>query len=355
MRIALLAHARQPVARPFMGGMEAHAWHLAAGLTARGHDVTLFASGDSDPRFRIDPVLPAAQERAFPGREHRGDPDLVGHVDAGYAAACDRIAAGGYDVVHNNALSRLPLERRRTARVPTVTSLHTPPYDALRWFVYDSPAPGHRITATSQAHLAQWWPEGAPPEASVLHNGIEPAAWPFVPRGDGSAAWSGRIAPVKGAHRAVEAARLAGVPLTLFGPIEEQDYWEARVKPLVNGPVRYGGHLDDRALAAEIGRASVFLFTPLWDEPFGLTAVEAMACGLPVAATDRGAAREVLGEAGQLAPPGDAVALAEALRGALMVDRSVPRARVLRLFTHDRWLDGCEVLYAAARASAAAA
>lgn len=355
MRIALLAHARQPVARPFRGGMEAHSWHLADGLAARGHDVTLFASGDSDPRFVLDPVLPEHHERTFPGREHQGDPRLVAHLDAGYAAACDRIAAGGFDVLHNNSLSRLPLERRRTARVPTVTSLHAPPYDALRWFVHDSPAHGHRITVTSRAQLGAWWPEGAPPEASVLHNGIDPAAWPYQARGDGSAAWCGRIAAVKGTHRAVAAARRAGVPLTLFGPIEEPEYWEAAVAPLVGGPVRYGGHLDDRALAGEIARASVFLFTPCWDEPFGLTAVEAMACGLPVAATDRGAAREVVGEAGALAPPDDEAALVEAIGAALAVPRTVPRARILRLFTRDLWLDRCEALYAAVRASAAGA
>ncbi|MGU3330985.1 glycosyltransferase, partial [Methylobacterium mesophilicum] len=82
MRIALLAHIRHPVAPPFTGGMEAHSWHLAEGLAARGHDVVLFASGDSDPRFAIDAVVPMHHERVFPGLEHRGDPGLRAHVDA---------------------------------------------------------------------------------------------------------------------------------------------------------------------------------------------------------------------------------------------------------------------------------
>ncbi len=350
MRIALLAHARQPVARPFMGGMEAHGWHLAEGLRARGHDIVLFASGDSDPRFALDPVLPEHHERTFPGREHLSDPGLVAHVDAGYAAACDRIAAGGFDVLHNNSLSRLPLERRRTQRMPTVTSLHVPPYDALRGFVHASPAPTHRITVTSRTQYDAWWPDGGPREASVLHNGIDPAAWPYRERGDGTAAWCGRIAAIKGTHRAIDAARRAGVPLTLFGPIEEPDYWRDRIAPSLGGPIRYGGHLDDRALADAIGGASVFLFTPCWDEPFGLVAIEAMACGLPVAGIDRGAAREVVGEAGVLASAEDGAALAAAVGAALAIPRSVPRARVMRLFTRDLWLDRCEALYAEARA-----
>jgi len=350
VRIALLAHLRHPIAPPFAGGLEAYTWHLAEGLMARGHEVVLFAAGDSDPRFSIDPVIPVHHERSFPGLEHRGDPGLKAHVDAGYAAACDRIAAGGFDVLHNNSLSRLPLERRRTAAVPTVTSLHVPPYDALRWCVHDSVTPGHRITVTSRAQAQAWWPDGAPPEVSVLHNGIDPALWPYQAHGDGSAVWCGRIAPIKGTHLAVRAARRAGLPLTLFGPIEEPDYWETQVAPFIGGPIRYGGHLGGPALAQEIGRASVFLFTPCWDEPFGLVAVEAMACGLPVAGFVRGAAAEVVGEAGCLVSPEDEAALAQAIGTALTVPRTVPHARVHRLFTRDLWLDRCEALYAGARA-----
>nr|WP_277998596.1 glycosyltransferase [Sphingomonas liriopis] len=325
--------------------MEAHCWQLTAGLQARGHDVTLFAAGDSDPRFRIDPVVPEHYERVFPWAEHRGSAPLIAHLDAGYAAACDRIAAGGFDVVHNNSLHRFPIEPRRTAVTPTVTSLHVPPYDALHWFVRASATPGHRLTVTSAPQLAAWWPEGAPAEASVLHNGIDPAAWPFVRQGDGSAVWCGRVTPNKGTHCAVQAARAAGVPLTLFGPIEDPDYWAAEVEPLLGPDVRYGGHLAGDALAAELGRASVFLFTPCWDEPFGLVAAEAMACGLPVAAFDAGAAREVIGEAGAFAPAGDVAGLAEAIRVALSLPRAASRQRVERLFTRDRWLDRCEALY----------
>ena len=352
MRIALLAHVRQRIAPPFMGGMEAHSWHLADGLRARGHDVTLFAPGDSDPRFAIDPVLGEHYERTFPWAEHKGSAPLIAHVDAGYAAACDRIAAGGFDVVHNNSLHRFPLERRRTDVVPTVTSLHVPPFDALHGFVTASPAPRHRLTVTSASQRRAWWPGGAPREASVLHNGVDPAAWPFVPTGDGSAAWCGRITFNKGPHIAVEAAHLAGIPLTLFGPIEDPAYHAARIAPLLGGGIRHAGHLTGAALAAAIGRASVFLFTPLWDEPFGLVAIEAMACGLPVAAIAMGAAREVVGEAGAFAPSDDVPALAQAIGAALSIPRTVPRERIERLYTRDRWLDRCEALYAEARTGA---
>jgi len=348
MRIAILGHVRQRIAEPFAGGMEAHCWHLAAGLQDRGHDVVLFASGDSDPRFALDPVLPEHYERTFPWAEHRGTAPLIAHVDAGYAAACDRIALGGFDVVHNNSLHRFPLEQRRTAAVPTVTSLHVPPYDALHWFVAQSPAPHHRLTVTSAGQRRAWWPQGAPPEVSVLHNGIDVARWPYVPHGNGEAVWCGRITPNKGPHLAAQAARAAGIRLTLFGAIEDPDYHAAEVAPLLGDVVAYGGHRDAAALAAELGRASLFVFTPCWDEPFGLVAAEAMACGLPVAAFDMGAAREVVGEAGVFAPPGDVAALAGAMRAAMAIPPDVPHARVMRLFTHEAWLDRCEALYRAA-------
>lgn len=346
MRIALLAHVRQPIAEPFMGGMEAHSWHLAEGLRSRGYEVVLFASGDSDSRFTLDPVLAEHYERTFPWAEHRGSAPLIAHVDAGYAEACDRIEAGGFDFVHNNSLHRFPLHRARIGAMPTVTSLHVPPFDALHWFVKDSAGPVHRLTVTSQGQLHAWWPDRVPAEASVLYNGIDPAVWPFRADGDGSAVWCGRITPNKGTHLAVQAAERCGIPLTLFGTIEDPVYWETEVRPRIKGGIRYGGHLHAAALAPELARASVFLFTPCWDEPFGLVAIEAMACGLPIASTDRGAAREVVAEAGVFAPADDVAALADAIPAAMAIDRRVPRLRVMELFTRDIWLDGCERLYA---------
>lgn len=345
MRIAVLAHVRQRIAHPFAGGMESHCWHLAAGLQSRGHDVVLFASGDSDPRFTIDPVLDEHYERTFPWAEHRGSAPLIAHLDRGYEAACDRIATGGFDVVHNNSLHRFALEPRRTAVVPTVTSLHVPPYDALQWFVDASIAATHRLTVTSARQLRAWFPQGAPPQVSVLHNGIDPALWPFVAQGDGTAAWCGRITPNKGPHLAIQAAMTAGIPLSLYGPVEDPPYWRAMVEPLLGGTIRYGGHLSPSELAREIGKASVFLFTPCWDEPFGLVAIEAMSCGLPVAAFDEGAAREVIGQAGHFAAPGDVAGLAGAIVAALTIPRIDARRQVEERFTRERWIERCEDLY----------
>ncbi|RYJ03568.1 MAG: glycosyltransferase, partial [Acetobacteraceae bacterium] len=207
-------------------------------------------------------------------------------------------------------------------------------------------------TVTSASQMKAWWPDDTPEEVSVLHNGIDLAAWPYQEHGDGSAAWCGRITPNKGTHLAAEAARRAGLPLTIFGTIEDPAYWQEQVAPLLGDGIRYGGHIGSAALAGELGRASVFLFTPCWDEPFGLVAVEAMACGVPVASFDMGAAREVVAEAGAFAATNNAAALAEAIPAAMAIPRRIPLERVTRLFTRDIWLDRCEVLYRQARADA---
>lgn len=180
--------------------------------------------------------------------------------------------------------------------------------------------------------------------------GAAQRAWPYREQGDGSAVWCGRITPNKGTHLAVEAARRAGLPLTIFGTIEEPAYWEEAVAPLLGGAIRYGGHIRSAALAAELGRASVFLFTPCWDEPFGLVAVEAMACGVPVASLDMGAAREVIAEAGAFATGQDAEALARAIPAAMAIPRRIAHERAARLFTRDIMLDRCEQLYRQVRA-----
>lgn len=345
MKIALLGHIRHPIAQPFMGGMEAHSWMLAQALQDRGHEVTLFASGDSDPRFKISPIVAEHYDRAFPWHDFHGTDALNTHLDEAFAAACDRLATSDFDVIHNNSLHRFPPTMALSKGVAMVTTLHVPPFIGLVRAVRASAAPWNCFTVPSQNQHQAWWPDRAPAEAVVVPNGVDLARWRYSADHDGGALWVGRITPNKGTHLAAAAAALAGVRLTIYGTIEHRDYFETQVRPMLTDQITYGGHLDGPDLAERVRRAAVLLFTPLWDEPFGLAAVEAMACGVPVASLDRGAAREVIGEAGRFASTPDAKGLATALRQAMLIPRAIPRDRVTSSFTLDKMVDRYERLY----------
>lgn len=380
LRVAVLAHLRHPIRAPFAGGVEAHTWHLARGLAARGHTVTLYASGDSATGVALFPVVDEHYERRLPWADHHEGDVLRRHLDAAYERAWDAIEAGDHDVVHNNTLHPLPIERARARGVPMLTALHVPPFARLAHAVAGPAVPQLHFCVTSRRQDAVWRgvgrrddptggdgrldgtdhddsrrdgvrrpatraPRHPPVEPHVVANGIDPDVWPFRAAGDGSAIWAGRITPTKGTHLAIDAARRAGIALSIVGKIEDRSYFERQVAPGLSDTIRHLGHVEGDALAKLFGRASVLLFTPRWEEPFGLVAIEAMACGLPVAYVDRGAAREVVGEAGSGSEGEDGGALAAAIERALDVPREVPRRRVESRFTLDGMLDGYERLY----------
>ena len=333
-----------------MGGMEAHSWHLVRALFERGHDVTMFASGDSDPGDgpTLRPVIARHYEADLPWARHRGTARLERHLRAAYGRAGEMLGEGRFDVVHNNALSPHALEAVWMAGLPCVTSLHVPPFDALREAMARTASRSFRWTVTSRVQARSWWGEGGNPHGAVVHNGIDLTRWSARsdrPRRPRHAVWAGRITPNKGTHLALEAARLAGVSLDLYGSIEDEGYFEERVRPHLTAAIRYRGHGAAADLAAAFARASVLLFTPLWNEPFGLVAAEALAAGVPVAATDFGAAREVIGDAGVIAREATGESLALALRQALRIDGACARRRAERCFSIEAMVERYEAQY----------
>ncbi|MFP7673997.1 glycosyltransferase [Marivita sp. S0852] len=347
LRIAVLAHIRHPIAEPFRGGMEAHAHQLVHGLADRGHDVTLFASGDSVVDVALRPLVPEHYDAVYPWHDFHGTDALNAHLDAAFEDCLPELA--GFDVVHNNSLHRFPPRHAHSVGIPMITSLHVPPFGALQRAVHYADAPWIRYTACSDHLLQSYWPDGMTHRACVVPNGIDTSRWPVSQRGNGEAVWAGRITPNKAPHMAAHAARMAGIPLTIFGVIEHEDYFKDELRPLLSQNIRYGGHVSSDDLASVVSAASVFVFTPLWDEPFGLVAAEAMMCGTPVAAFDKGGVREVIGETGgALAAAGDTQALTGAIAQALSKDRlAVARDARFRL-SAERMLSAYEAHYSAA-------
>lgn len=352
LRIAIVAHLRHPIAPPFMGGMEAHCHLLARALIDRGHDVTLFASADSDPALPVHGITERHYEASLPWALWHGTTELTAFQDAAFTRGWAAIRAGNFDVVHNNAMHPALHGWALHDRQPMLTSLHVPPFAGLANAVDGFAAPWLRQTATSRSHLAGWWPE--PPEsATVVHNGIAVDRWRFRAHGNGRAVWAGRITPNKGTAIAAQAARAAGIAIDIYGPIDCQTYFDTQLAPLLDDDCRYHGHLPSEALADVVGAASVMIVSPMWDEPFGLVAAEAMACGVPVAAIDRGAIREVVGDCGAFAATADPHELGAAIPRAMQVPRSRCRQRVERDFSVTAMIEGYEAGYAAAIAGLA--
>ena len=210
----------------------------------------------------------------------------------------------GHQIVHINAVHHLPFACAGLWPSSVVTAtLHTPPTPWLESALTLACARRGLPAMVSVSHAnARAW-RGVPIER-VIHNGVDLQRWRPGPGGTG-AVWWGRIVPEKAPHMAIDAARLAGVPITLMGPVHDEAYFAREVQPRLGGDVRYAGHLTAADVAAAVGRAAVAVVTPAWEEPFGLVVAEALACGTPVAAFDRGAMGELVENAtGRLAPPG---------------------------------------------------
>jgi glycosyltransferase involved in cell wall biosynthesis len=328
MRIALIGHHVAPIRPPFAGGVESLTWYLARWLARRGHEVTLFAPPGSEvPGVEVRELALAVEPSAASRADVAMPPAAFMSAHHAYQEVLVELAEGPgrYDLVHSHSLHYLPVAMAELVPTTVLLTLHTPPTPWLESALAASRDPGLRLTAVSAA-VARLWREAAGPVAAVIPNGIDLGDW-APGRGGGGAVWCGRMVPEKAPHLAIEAARAAGVPLSLAGPIVDAAYWEREVAPRLDGEMRYVGHLNHRALAELVGAGRVAVATPVWEEPFGLVAAEAIAAGTPVAAFARGGLPDFIGaEAGRLARPDDVADLAAAIRAAAELPRERVRA-----------------------------
>jgi len=324
------------------GGIEWVVALLADGLSERGHDVTLFATGDSETRARLE----YAFERA-PGPRFINDPwhDTVHTLTAFRDPA-------RFDVIHVHS-PWSALVAGVLSGVPTVHTLHgsfTPEMRRL----YGEVADRVWFVAISQAQRRQMEELRY---AGVVYNGIDIERYPFREQKEDFLLFLGRAAPEKGLRRAVLAAREAGARLVcalkIAHPTEEEE-WERNVKPLLTDRIEIKGEITHDEKADLLARARAVLFPIDWDEPFGLVMTEAMACGTPVIATPRGSVPEVIadGVTGFIVSveryPEEA---ARALERLGEIDPRACRERVRRLFSKEAMVEGYERAFAIALAA----
>ncbi|TQK42393.1 glycosyltransferase involved in cell wall biosynthesis [Streptomyces sp. SLBN-118] len=347
LRIALIASARHPIREPFAGGLEAHTWSLASSLVGCGHDVTLFAAPGSDPALGVHEIrIPKpAFSAAARSDVSMTDPQALAehHAYLRLMVALSREEGRSFDLVHNNSLHYLPVAMAPAVHAPVLTTLHTPPTPWLESAIQTDATCSGRFSAVS-AHTARAW-RPLVPGAQVIHNGIDTSRWRPGP-GGGDLVWFGRIVAEKGPQLAIEAARRAGRSLLLAGPLSDPHFFRESIVPLLDGDIRYVGHLGREALVRLVGGAAVVLVTPCWDEPYGLVVAEALSCGTPVCGFDRGALHEILSpECGLLVPFPDVDALAEAVDVTAALSRRACRQRAERFCSLGLMTERYERLY----------
>jgi glycosyltransferase involved in cell wall biosynthesis len=326
MRIAVIAPPWAPIPPSLYGGIELVVDELARGFQAAGHEVMLFATGDSTSSVPTKWVL----DKAEGFRIGVTVPELR-HVMAAYDAA------QGFDIVHDHTVLG-PVYAERYPDLPVVTTIHGPFNDELTdiYGRISARVPIISISHSQRSHAPDL------PITRVIHHGIDPDAF-GVGAGDGGYfLFLGRMAPSKGAHRAVEAAWKAGVKLKLAAKMREPwefEYFETYVKPYLNDEIVYLGEVDHQEKLRLLAGARGLLNPIRWPEPFGLVMVEALACGTPVLTFPEGAAPEIVedGKTGFLCL--DESDMADRISQVDQLDRAACRRAVEDYFNTTRMVD----------------
>jgi glycosyltransferase involved in cell wall biosynthesis len=285
MKIAQIAPLMESVPPTLYGGTERVVSHLCEELVREGHEVTLFATGDSQTAAKLVPCAI---------RAIRLDPHVQDHVPY-YMRMLDRVRrrAFSFDVLHFHIDAfHMPLFRDIASR--TVTTLHgrqdIPDLRCLYRAFPEMPLVSISAAQRRPVHYANF--------AGTVHHGLplDCHAPNYHPTGN-YLAFLGRIAPEKGLDRAIAIAESARVPLKIAAKIDRSDeaYFRETIKPLLNRPgVEFIGEIGEREKTDFLGNARALLFPIDWPEPFGLVMIEAMACGTPVLAFRRGSVPEII-------------------------------------------------------------
>ncbi len=290
LRVAMLAPPWISVPPPGYGGVESVVSALTEALVRQGHAVTLFCAPGSVSSAKVVTLLaeshPDEIERSLYEVDH-----VVRALDEIEVAA--RRGHFGFDVVHDHCgFTAIALADR--IETPFVHTLHGPFTDSTAAFYAHH---GHKaaLVGISRAQLASA-PPGVEPLCSIP-NPIDLRAWALQERKEDYLLWVGRMTPEKGPHRAILAARAAGVPLVLAGVIQpgQQVFFDQEIAPHIDGDrVRFVGEVGGSVKRSLFAKARGLLMPIRWDEPFGMVMVEALACGTPVIAFPEGAARELV-------------------------------------------------------------
>lgn len=335
MKIAQIAPLTEAVPPTLYGGTERVVSWITEELVAMGHDVTLFASGDSVTTARLEAMWPRALRLDGTVR----DPNAL------HMAMVEQVyrRAGDFDIMHFH-LDYYPFSLMSRQPTPFVTTLHgrldLPEHQPL--FNTFSAIPVVSISDAQRRPVpnANW--------VETVHHGLPVDLLKPKPVEPGYLAFLGRISPEKRLDRAIRIAQRCGIPLKVAAKIDraDEDYFEEQIRPLIGGPgVEFIGEIGDAQKSDFLSGAHALLVPIDWPEPFGLVMIEAMACGTPVIAYNRGSVPEVVenGVTGFVVE--DEISAAGAVRDLRSLSRETIRKRFEERFTSRRMAEQYLALY----------
>jgi glycosyltransferase involved in cell wall biosynthesis len=323
LSVGLIAPPWVPVPPPVYGGTELVIDQLARGLTAAGHEVVLFATGDATcpvpRRWRYPQALGTVVESIAE----------LAHVEQAYGEL------GDVNVIHDHTLTGPTWAELPPEGVPVVTTAHGPFNDELR-DLYAIAARRSSVVAISQSQRRS---AAEIPIAAVIHHGVDVDRYPIGSGAGGYVLFLGRMNADKGAHRAIAAARSAGRKILLAAKMREpaeRQFFARQVEPLLGPDAEYLGEVGGQDKLELLAGAAALINPIRWPEPFGLVMIEALACGTPVVAFPEGAVPEIVdhGETGFLCA--DEADLAARIALVDQIDRHACRAAAETRFSTAR-------------------
>jgi len=349
MKIAVVAPLVAAIREPQRGGSQAFVSDLAHGLVGRGHEVHVYAaSGSEVPGATV--IDTGVDHRSLSATLYRASGAAAREpaaAEAAFAGVYAAVRKDRYDVVHNHAFDAPAIGLATELHAPVVHTLHLPPDEAVaaalrraeRW---DAPP---TVAGVSQFQASAW--RRVVPVDAILPPCIPTGLIDWSTEGEG-AVYAGRLSPEKGAAEAIDIAQEAGVRIDVYGDRYDADYAEERIDPRrVEPGVSVHPAVARSSLWEAMARAAVVVCPARWEEPFGMVAAEAQACGTPVVAFRRGALAEVIvdGLTGFLVAPDDVRAAADAVRMTAGLSRSDCRDHAERNLDLEGSLEAHEQVY----------
>ncbi|MDQ6941151.1 MAG: glycosyltransferase family 4 protein [Candidatus Eremiobacteraeota bacterium] len=334
LKVAILGAISWPTPPPGYGPWEQVAYNIARGLISRGADVTLFATANSSSPGKLAAVVPVGLKE---------DPALNGEVCGELHVASCFARAAEFDLIHNNFDWKPLLYALATSHPPVVTTVHG---------FSSPPILGAYYAGASRSFYCSISDADRDPGLSYLattYNGIDPAEWTYRDAAGDYLLFFARFHPEKGAHLAIEIAKRAGVRLKMAGIPHDEAYFRELVAPHIDGDaVQFLGHVQGPARDALVGGALALVHMTTRPERFGLTLIEAMACGTPVLGARMGSIPEIVvdGVTGFLCD--DVAGAACRVPRLSALSRSACRAHVESTFSVARMVDRYAYAYAEA-------